>query len=156
MEKYPTVSQQHQQHQNNSSFELIEDSTDYSTVIPAEALLGISPTSNEAAGRFSCSSVDPFSKKSGPTKLRKCFFSIKVNEGLPNWLLFNFGPSYSKALPILFHHSILLSTFLTTYRADPIKKQRSVILHYIPSCNFTLDSKVKLLNTNLIGSWILR
>ena len=69
MEKYPTVSQQHQQHQNNSSFELIEDSTDYSTVIPAEALLGISPTSNETAGRFSCSSVDPFSKKSEPTKL---------------------------------------------------------------------------------------
>ena len=72
MEKYPTVSQQDQQHQNNSSFELIEDN--YSTVIPAEALLGISPTSNEAAGRFSCSSVDPFSKKSGPTKLRKWVF----------------------------------------------------------------------------------
>jgi len=50
MEKYPTVSQQDQQHQNNSSFELIEDN--YSTVIPAEALLGISPTSNETAGRF--------------------------------------------------------------------------------------------------------
>ena len=75
------MSQQHQQHQNNSSFELIEDSTDYSTVIPAEALLGISPTSNETAGRFSCSSVDPFSKKSGPTKIMNFsgpFFPTKV------------------------------------------------------------------------------
>ena len=110
MEKYPTVSQQHQQHQNNSSFELIEDSTDYSTVIPAEALLGISPTSNETAGRFSCSSVDPFSKKSGPTKLMNFsgpFFPTKVDEGFQSgqllktgvflfWvqIILHFGPSF--------------------------------------------------------------